>query len=99
MDALTAPLLELGLKGLLGKGRRSAEVKEALLAHKAVYFAAFGGAGAFYGHRVKEARVLAWPELGPEALMLLMVEDFPAVVINDLSGGDLYERGPASWRG
>jgi fumarate hydratase subunit beta len=98
MDLLTVPLLRLGLKGLLGKGRRSGEVKKALMEHRAIYLAAFGGAGAFYAQRIRQARILAWPELGPEALMELMVEDFPAVVINDLSGGDLYQSGPAAWR-
>lgn len=98
MDHLTAPLLEKGVKALLGKGRRSAEVKEAMRARGAVYLAALGGAGALYGQRIESAEVLAWPELGPEALMALKVADFPAIVINDLHGGDLYESGPAAWR-
>jgi fumarate hydratase subunit beta len=98
MDALTAPLLERGVKALLGKGRRSPAVKRALLANGAVYLAALGGAGALCGLKVRRARILAWPELGPEALMDIEVEDFPAIVINDLRGGDLYESGPAAWR-
>ena len=98
MDHLTIPLLEMGVKGLLGKGRRSSEVKKAMLGHGAVYLAALGGAGALYGQRILSSEVLAWPELGPEALMELRVFDFPAIVINDLHGGDLYESGPEAWK-
>jgi fumarate hydratase subunit beta len=98
MDELTEPLLRLGVKALLGKGRRSAAVKAALVRHGAVYLAAVGGAGAFYGALVKGVETLAWPELGPEALLRLEVEDFPATVVNDLAGADFYELGPAACR-
>jgi fumarate hydratase subunit beta len=97
MDDMTRPFLERGVKALLGKGRRSPEVLESLKAHGAVYLAAIGGAGAFYGSRVRESAVLAWPELGPEALASLLVEDFPAIVVHDLLGADLYRDGPSAW--
>jgi fumarate hydratase subunit beta len=98
MDLFTPTLLSKGVRVLVGKGRRSPEVKEALLKHGAVYLAAVGGAGAFYGQKITAAQTLAWPELGPEALLRLTVEAMPAVVINDLAGQDLYESGPAAWR-
>jgi fumarate hydratase subunit beta len=98
MDRLTVPLLKRGVKALVGKGRRSDEVRCSMLAHGAVYLAALGGAGALYGEKILSCQVLAWPELGPEALMALTVVDFPAIVVNDLHGGDLYDSGPAAWR-
>lgn len=98
MDGLTIPLLELGVKGLLGKGKRSPEIQEALQRFGAVYFAAVGGAGAFYGDKIKKVEILAWPELGPEALLHLEVEEFPVMVVYDLKGGDLYRNGPIRWR-
>jgi fumarate hydratase subunit beta len=98
MDHLTEPLLEKGLKIMVGKGRRSQEVKAAMRKYGAVYLAAVGGAGAVYGQRVKAVETLAWPELGPEALLRLTVEEMPAVVVNDLEGRDLYDSGPAAWR-
>jgi fumarate hydratase subunit beta len=98
MDALTPPLLDAGVKILVGKGRRSRAVRDSLAENGAVYCAAVGGAGAFYGNLVREARLIAWPELGPEALLALTVRDFPAMVALDLSGGDQYELGPAAWR-
>jgi fumarate hydratase subunit beta len=90
MDPFTVRLLQLGLKGTIGKGKRSEEVKRALVEFRAVYFGATGGAGALLSRRVKRAQVLAFPELGPEAIMALEVEDFPLVVINDAHGGDLF---------
>jgi fumarate hydratase subunit beta len=98
MDAMTGIMLEKGVLGFLGKGRRSEEVLKQFVAHKAVYLAAVGGAGAYYGHLIKEAKVLAWPELGPEALMLLQVADFPATVVFDSLGNDLYVSGPREYR-
>jgi fumarate hydratase subunit beta len=98
MDALTAPLLEAGVRLLVGKGRRSREVRESLLKNGAVYCAAVGGAGAFYGNLISRARLLAWPELGPEALLELEVSGFPAIVAFDLEGRDQYELGPRAWR-
>jgi fumarate hydratase subunit beta len=95
MDNLTEPLLAKGIRVLIGKGRRSPLVKAAMLRYGAVYLAAVGGAGAIYGERIKAVETLAWPELGPEALLRLTVVDFPAVVVNDLAGGDFYDQGPA----
>lgn len=93
MDSYTVPLLARGLKGMIGKGVRSAEVKAGLVKYGAVYFAAVGGAAALLSRRVKNARVAAYPELGPEAVTELEVEDFPVIVINDIYGNDLYSEG------
>lgn len=93
MDAYSPTLLDLGLKGMIGKGYRNATVKEALVRNRAVYLAATGGAGALLAQRVMGARVVAYEELGPEAIRELEVKDFPAVVINDIYGGDLYDEG------
>lgn len=92
MDVLTPILLKNGLKGMIGKGRRSKEVRSAIRRHKAVYFAATGGAGALLGKKVKECDLIAFFELGTEAIYKLKVENFPAVVINDSYGNDLYEQ-------
>ncbi len=97
MDSLTLPLLERGLKGMIGKGSRSEEVKRALQKHGALYLAAVGGAGAFLSKKIKSALVVAYEDLGPEAIYQLEVEDFPVVVINDIHGGDLYEEGKARY--
>jgi len=93
MDPYTPKLLEMGLKAMIGKGRRSEEVKAAMLNHGAVYLAAIGGAGALLGQAIKQVEIIAYPDLGPEAVRRLTVEDFPATVINDLAGADLYELG------
>src|SRR5680860_939813 len=93
MDAFTPRLLELGLSGMIGKGYRSPEVKEALVRHGAVYLAAVGGAAALIAERIKAARVVAYEDLGPEAIRELEVVEFPALVVNDAHGGDLYEQG------
>jgi fumarate hydratase subunit beta len=93
MDAFAPKLHELGLKASIGKGSRSAEVKEALKKHKAVYLAVTGGAAALVSQSIRRAEVVAYPELGPEAIQRLEVQDFPAQVINDMYGGDIYEEG------
>ncbi|MFH1452629.1 MAG: Fe-S-containing hydro-lyase [Armatimonadota bacterium] len=93
MDQYTPKLLELGLKGMIGKGLRSKQVKDSIVKNKAVYFSAIGGAGSFYADKVKKAEVVAYEDLGAEALRKLEVEDFPVVVVNDMYGGDLYEDG------
>ena len=98
MDPYTPALLAAGIKGLIGKGGRSAEVREALVKHRAVYFAATGGAGALLAKRIKSAEVVAWDDLGPESVRRLVVEDFPLVVVNDVLGNDLYEEGAARYR-
>jgi fumarate hydratase subunit beta len=93
MDRFTPRLLSLGLKGTIGKGHRSEAVKEALREHKAVYFGAIGGAGAVLSRYVKKLEVVAYEDLGTEAIRRLEVADFPAIVINDCHGGDLYQDG------
>lgn len=98
MDPYAPRLLEVGLKGMIGKGNRSPEVREALKRHKAVYFAATGGAAALIADSIKEAEVIAYEDLGAEALRKLRVEDFPAIVVNDIYGEDAYEQGKAKYR-
>lgn len=93
MDAYTPTLLAQGVKGLIGKGRRGAEVREALRAHRCVYFAAIEGTAALLGQRVQSADVVAFPDLGPEAIYRFVVDQFPVVVANDIDGNDLYELG------
>lgn len=97
MDSYTLPLLAKGLKGMIGKGVRSVEVKNGLSEHKAVYFAAVGGAAALLSKKVVSARVAAYPELGPEAIYELEVTDFPVYVINDIYGNDLYQHGASNF--
>ncbi len=92
MDSFTPLLLERGLRGMIGKGARSRQVVEAIAAHGAVYLAATGGAGALLAGTVLSSEVIAFAELGPEALRRLTVRDFPAVVVNDARGGDLYRQ-------
>jgi len=94
MDVLTAPLLKQGLKGMIGKGGRSAEVITAIKKHGAVYFAAVGGAGALISQHIKDSEIIAYPELGTEAIRRLVVEDFPVIVAIDSMGNNLYEHGP-----
>jgi len=98
MDPFAPRLLELGLKGMIGKGKRSKEVLEAMVKYKGVYMAATGGAGALMARAIKEARVVAYEDLGPEAIRELKVEMFPAVVVNDTLGNDLYVEGQKQYR-
>ncbi|MGC8839055.1 MAG: Fe-S-containing hydro-lyase [Anaerolineae bacterium] len=98
MDPYAPRLMAEGLKGMIGKGNRSPAVREAMQKYKAVYFGAIGGAGALISQRIKEAEVIAYPDLGAEALFRLVVEDFPLIVINDIYGGDAYEEGKARYR-
>jgi len=93
MDAYSPKLLDLGLKAMIGKGLRSEAVRESLKRNKAVYLGATGGAGALLAQRVVSAEVVAYEDLGPEAIRKLEVRDFPVTVINDMYGGDLYEEG------
>lgn len=90
MDTYAPRLHSLGLKATIGKGKRSDEVKQALKDNTAVYFGATGGAGALLSKCIKEAKVIAYDELGPEAIRELTVEEFPLLVINDSHGGELY---------
>jgi len=98
MDAYAPALIEKGLKGMIGKGMRSDAVKEAMKKHQAVYFAATGGAGALLAKKVKKAEVVAYEDLGPEAIRRLEVEDLPVIVINDVRGNDLYIEGERKYR-
>lgn len=93
MDAYSPILIEKGLKGMIGKGSRSREVVDAMIKHKAVYFAAVGGAAALISRRIESSEIIAYEDLGPEAIRMLKVRDFPAIVVNDTLGNDLYEQG------
>jgi len=93
MDPYAPRMMEVGLKGMIGKGNRSLPVREAMQKHKAVYFGAIGGAGALIAKSIKAARVIAYEDLGAEALRRLEVKDFPAIVVNDIYGGDAYQDG------
>lgn len=93
MDTYTPKLLALGLKGMIGKGARSEPVREAMKRYKAIYFGAVGGAGAFLSRYVKKVEIVAYEDLGTEAIRRLEVEGFPAIVVNDAHGNDLYEEG------
>ncbi len=92
MDAYAPTLLDLGETGMIGKGPRNAAVKEAIVRNGAVYFAAIGGAGALISKSIKEAEVIAYDDLGAEAVRRLVVEDMPVIVAIDSRGNDLYER-------
>ncbi len=98
MDAYTPGLLAYGVRGMIGKGRRSPEVREAIRRYQAVYFGAVEGTAALLGERVKEAKVVAFPDLGAEAIYCLLIQDFPVVVVDDVTGGDLYEVGQARYQ-
>ena len=98
MDAYAPALLAYGVKGMIGKGPRSQAVKEAIREHGAVYFTATAGAGALLGKCVVSADVIAYDDLGTEAIRRLTIEELPVVVVNDIYGGDLYEEGVAEYR-
>ena len=98
MDPYTPSLLEAGLKGIIGKGGRGPQVREALQKHRAVYFISVGGAGALLAKQVHSLEVVAYEDLGTEAIRRLEVEEFPVVVCNDIHGGDLLEQGKAQGR-
>lgn len=98
MDKWTPRLLELGLKGIIGKGGRGPAVREELAKHTAVYMAALGGGGALAALQVRSQQVIAFPELGTEAVRAMEVEDFPVWVVNDCQGRDFYAETVAPWR-
>jgi fumarate hydratase subunit beta len=98
MDPYSPLLIERGLRGMVGKGVRSEAVLEAMREHGCVYFGAVEGTAALLADRVKEAGVVAYEDLGAEAIRRLLVQDFPVVVVNDLYGGDLYREGRERWR-
>lgn len=91
MDKYTPKMLDLGLKGMIGKGKRSSEVQSAIIRNQAVYFAAVGGAGALLSKSIKKSEVIAYDDLGTEAIRKLEVEDFPVIVVIDSEGNNLYE--------
>ncbi len=91
MDKYAPRLLDLGLKGMIGKGKRSQAVKEAIIRNKAVYFAAVGGAGALLSKSILSSEVVAYDDLGTEAIRRLEVKDFPVIVVIDSEGNNLYE--------
>ena len=91
MDPYAPKLLDLGLRGMIGKGRRTKEVSDAIVRNKAVYFAAVGGAGALLSQRIKSSEVIAYDDLGAEAIRKLYVEDFPVIVVIDSEGTNLYD--------
>jgi fumarate hydratase subunit beta len=97
MDVYAPRLMAEGLKGMIGKGKRSQTVKDAIKKHRAVYLAAIGGAGALISKSIKKSEVIAYDELGTEALRRLEVEDFPATVANDVYGGDMFQQGKANY--
>jgi len=98
MDKYTPALLDLGLLGMIGKGRRSDAVKEAAVRSGAVYFAAVGGAGALLSQRIKKSEVVAYGDLGTEAIRRLEIEDFPVIVVLDSTGADLYATAADAYR-
>ena len=92
MDKYAPTLLDLGLKGMIGKGKRNQEVKDAVIRNKAIYFAAIGGAGALLSKAIQKSEVIAFEDLGAEAILKLEVKDFPVIVVMDSEGNDLYEK-------
>lgn len=98
MDSYAPTLHRLGLKGTIGKGKRSEEVKESLKKYKGVYLSAVGGTGALISKSIESAEVIAYPELGPEAIRKVKVKDFPCIVINDMYGSDLYQEGKKKYQ-
>ncbi|MBQ2273994.1 MAG: Fe-S-containing hydro-lyase [Clostridia bacterium] len=97
MDAYSPTLIKLGQTGMIGKGKRGPEVIEAMKKHGAVYFGAIGGCGALLSKCIKKAEVIAYEDLGAEAVRRLEVEDFPVVVVMDSHGNNFYETGPANY--
>jgi fumarate hydratase subunit beta len=98
MDVFTPRLLAAGLRAMIGKGNRSAAVREAIIQYRGVYFVAVGGAAALIARSVRQVEVVAYDDLGPEAIRRLTVKDFPAIVANDAHGRDLFEQGKAQYR-
>lgn len=98
MDAYAPRLIAAGLKGMIGKGARSAAVREAIREHGAAYLGATGGAGALLSKSIIKSEVIAYADLGPEAILKIEVKDFPVTVINDSYGGDLYEEGKKQYQ-
>ena len=97
MDVYTPRLIAAGLRAMIGKGDRSPVVREAIKKHKAVYFVAIGGAAALLAKSIKQVEIIAYEDLGTEAILRLSVENFPAIVANDIYGEDLFEQGKAEY--
>jgi len=93
MDPYAPRLMEIGMKGMIGKGNRAQSVIDAMVKYKSIYFAAIGGAGALVARSIKKVEIIAYEDLGPEAIRKMEVEDFQAVVVNDVSGNDVYKEG------
>ena len=98
MDAYSPKLIEKGLKGMIGKGARSQEVIEAMVKYKCVYMAAVGGAGALISKCIRSSEIIAYEDLGPEAIRKMEVDDLPVIVVNDTLGNDLYQEGVRKYR-
>ena len=98
MDPFTIPLLDAGLRGAIGKGGRTPPVAQAFANHGAVYFIAVGGAGALLSKHIRSVDVVAYEDLGTEAIRRMVIQDFPVIVCNDTHGGDLLQQGKAEWR-
>jgi fumarate hydratase subunit beta len=98
VDYYTIPLLARGLKAMIGKGKRSAEVRQGMMDYGAAYLVAVGGAAALIADRIKQVEMVAYEDLGTEAIRRLEVEDFPLMVANDSYGADVYEQGKAAYR-
>lgn len=98
VDVYTPPLLALGLKGMIGKGKRNDAVRQAIVKHAAVYFVTVGGAAALIAQRIRRVEIVAFEDLGTEAIRKLEVEEFPLVVANDVHGADLFELGHSAYR-
>jgi len=97
MDSFSPTMLKNGSRGMIGKGKRNQAVKDACIEYKGIYFGATGGAGALLGKKITSAEVIAYPELGPEAVRKITVVDFPVTVINDTHGNDLYQTGRSQY--
>jgi fumarate hydratase subunit beta len=98
MDTYTPRVIAAGIRAMIGKGNRSPAVKEAIKEYKAVYFATIGGAGALLAKSIKQVEVIAYEDLGTEAILRLNVENFPAIVANDIYGEDLFDQGKAKYQ-
>jgi len=98
MDIYTPRLIAAGIRAMIGKGSRSPAVKETIKKYKAVYFATIGGAGALLAKSIKQAEVIAYEDLGTGAILRLNVDNLPAIVANDIYGGDLFEQGKGKYR-
>lgn len=98
MDKYAPKLLDLGMAGMIGKGKRNKEVLDAIVRNKGVYFAAVGGAGAIISKKIISSEIVAYEDLGTEAIRKLVVEDFPVIVVADSKGNNLYETAVLEWR-